>query len=279
MFVGDQRSLNPQLSPNFNVDGSKAEVTTMVRTKPETTKRKKHLTLSSSVNQPPLNADALLDLALDRHYSGAGASKDRQLIATGEVLQLKDRPEPEKTDQESQTLPEPGILDGAEFGWPEYRALFKDETLEDHGRFQRQLVLNLFCPLIVEDELPAVLHPKRVKDLGYDSRCGIMQMTRDFVGTERHEMMLFFRRFERALRIGKRESFDPDAAEAWEGLGRVLWGLPLKLYQFMQMDHDNADVLMDVKDSLYDTFRELLLKGAAAGPDPFRWAWSCKAQL
>ena len=61
MFVGDQRSLNPQLSPNFNVDGSKAEVTTMVRTKPETTKRKKHLAPPTSTNQAPLNADALLD--------------------------------------------------------------------------------------------------------------------------------------------------------------------------------------------------------------------------
>ena len=109
MFVGDQRNLNPQLGPNFNVDGSKAEVTTLVRTKPETVKRKKHLAPSTSTNQAPLNADALLDLALDQHYSGSEASKSRQLTATGEVLQLKDRPEPEKAEQESQTLADPGI--------------------------------------------------------------------------------------------------------------------------------------------------------------------------
>ena len=229
MFGGEQQGLNPQLNLSFNVDGTKAETTTLIRTKPETVKRKKHAPPVNTA-QAPLNADALLDLALEKHQEESEALKDRQLMATGEVLQLKDKPEPEKITRETQTSTEPEVSNGAELGWSEYRALFKDEALEDYGRFQRLLVLKLFCPLIVEDGLPVVLHPKRVEDLGYDPRYGIMQLTRDLIGTERHEMMLFFHRFERALHIGKLDGSNPNVWEAWEALGRVLWGLPFTLY-------------------------------------------------
>ena len=147
MFVGEQQGLNPLLSPSFNVDGTKVETTTLVGMKPETMKRKKHAPPATTAPAQP-NAEALLDLALEKHRNESEASKDRQLMATGEVLQLKDKPEPEKMTQETQTSTEPEVSDGAELGWPEYRALFKDEALEDYGRFQRLLVLKLFCPLI-----------------------------------------------------------------------------------------------------------------------------------
>ena len=208
MFVSEQLGLNLQLSPSFNIDGTKAE-TTLVRMKPEPPKRKKHAPPASTA-PASLNADALLDLALEKHRNDIEAPKDRQLMATGGVLQLKDKPEPEKETRETQTSTEPEVSDGAELGWPEYRALFKDEALEDYGRFQRLLVLKLFCPLIVEDGLPVVLHPKKVEDLGYDSKTGIVQLTRDLIGTERHEMMLFFHRFERALHIGKLDGSNPN---------------------------------------------------------------------
>ena len=159
MFVGEQQGLNLFLSPSFNIDGTKAETTALVGMKPETMKRKKHAP-PVSTGTAQLNAEALLDLALEKHRSESGTSKDRQLRATGEVLQLKDKPEPEKMTQETQTSTEAEVSDGVELGWPEYRALFKDETLEDRGRFQRLLVLKLFCPLIEEDGLPVVLHPK-----------------------------------------------------------------------------------------------------------------------
>ena len=133
MFVGEQQGLNPQLCPSFNVDGAKAE-TALVRVKPDSLKRKKHAP-PVSTTPAPLNADALLDLALEKHRNETEAPKDRQLMATGEFLQLKDRPEPKKETRETQTSTELEISDGAELGWPEYKALFKDETFEDHGRF------------------------------------------------------------------------------------------------------------------------------------------------
>ena len=36
------------------------------------------------------------------------------------------------------------------------------------------------------------------------------------------------------------------------------------------MHYDNADMLMDMRDSLYDTFRELLLNGAAVYREEIR---------
>jgi len=185
-------------------------------------------------------------------------------LATGQILPLNDKVEPGKCTREAQTSTEPETLDGDDFGWSEYRALFMKETLVDFDRYQRLQVMKLFCPLIVEDGLPMVLHPTRVKELGYDHRYSLMQLTRDLIGTERHEMLLFFLKFERALHIGKLDGSRPTDWEAWEALGRgVLWGLPQDLYKYMRMDYDSPSSLMDMEDSLYDTFRGLLLNGAA----------------
>ena len=43
----------------------------------------------------------------------------------------------------------------------------------------------------------------------------------------------------------------------------MLWGLPLELYSILRMDYDNVDMLFDLKDPLYDTYRRLMLNGAA----------------
>ena len=125
--------------------------------------------------------------------------KDRQLIATGEALRLIDKPEPGVGTRETQTLSEIEVWNGMELGCAEYLTPFKDMNLADYGRFQRQLALGLFCPLVVENDLPANLHPTAVEALGFDTSYGIMQLTRDLIGTEKHEMMVFFQRFELAL--------------------------------------------------------------------------------
>ena len=115
-----------------------------------------------------------------------------------------------------------------------------------------------------------VLHPQKVEAFGYDTRYGITQLTRDLIGTEKHEMLVFFQKFERALHIGKLDGSNPTVWEAWEALGRVLWGLPSDLYKYMRMDYDNVDMLMDMKEPLYDTFRDLLLNGAAVYREEIR---------
>ena len=104
--------------------------------------------------------------------------------------------------KETQTLSEIEVWNGMELGCAEYIALFKDLNLEDYGRFQRQPALRLFCPLVVDNDLPANLHPNAVEELGYDTSYGIMQLTRDLIGTEKHEMAVFFQRFELALHSG-----------------------------------------------------------------------------
>ena len=97
MFVGGELGTNPQLSRNFNVDGTKAE-TALVRSKPDSPKKKELAPPTGTMLATP-NADMLLDQALEEHRAKTEALKDRQLIATGEVLQLKDKPEPEVGDQ------------------------------------------------------------------------------------------------------------------------------------------------------------------------------------
>ena len=78
-----------------------------------------------------------------------------------------------------------------------------------------------------------------------------MQLTRGLIGTEKHEMRLFFERFEIALIAGRLDGSTPTAWEAWEALGRWLWGLPFDLYKFMRMDYDNKDMLMIQERPLY----------------------------
>ena len=34
-------------------------------------------------------------------------------------------------------------------------------------------------------------------------------------------------------------------------------------YNFLRMDYDNADMILELKESLYDTYRRLILNGAA----------------
>ena len=161
---------------------------------------------------------------------------NRQLIATGEVLQLKDDPERGTRTKETQTLTEVEVWNGMEFGHAEYLTLYKNADFDDYGRFHRQYMLRLFCPLVVEQGLPVNLHPLTVEDLGYDTSFGIMQLTRDLIGSEKHEMMTFFHRFELALHAGKLDGSRPTVWEAWEALGKVLWGLPLALYNFLAME-------------------------------------------
>ena len=249
MFVGEQQGLT-LLTPNFNLDGTKAD-STLARVKPEAQKRRKHAP-PTSTQTAPLDADAQLDLLLEKHRKETETSEDRQRKATGEVLELEDKPGPEKLCQATQTAADAETSYGTEPGWTEYRTLLQDETIEDYGRFHRQLALNLFCPYIVEDGLPKVLHPQKVQAFGFDPRYGITQLTRDLIGTEKHEMVVFFQKFERALHTGKLDGSNPTVWEAWEALGRVLWGLPFDLYKYMRMDYDNVDMLMDMKTSLSD---------------------------
>ena len=75
MFVGEQQGLT-LLTPSFNIDGTKAE-SALVRVKPETQKRKKHAPPTST--QPsPLDAEAQLDLLLEKHRNKTEALEDRQ---------------------------------------------------------------------------------------------------------------------------------------------------------------------------------------------------------
>ena len=84
MFVSEPPGANLQLSPSFNIDGTKAE-TALVRPTLEPPRRRKHAP-PASTTPTSLNADALLDLALEKHRNDNEAPKDRQLMATGGVL-------------------------------------------------------------------------------------------------------------------------------------------------------------------------------------------------
>ena len=55
----------------------------------------------------------------------------------------------------------------------------------------------------------------------------------------------------------------------------MLWGLPLELYNFMRMGCDNVDMLFDLKEPLYDTYRRLMLNGAAVYRQEIRTEGRC----
>ena len=70
---------------------------------------------------------------------------------------------------ETQTLTEVEVWNEMEFGNAEYLALYKAADLNEYGRYHRQYMLRLFCPLVVGEGLPVNLHPLTVEDLGYDT--------------------------------------------------------------------------------------------------------------
>ena len=63
---------------------------------------------------------------------------------------------------ETQTLTEVEVWNEMEVGNAEYLALYKTADINEYGRYHRQCVLRLFCPLVVQDGLPVNLHPYTV---------------------------------------------------------------------------------------------------------------------
>ena len=116
MFIGGE------LSRTCNLDGTKAD-TALARTKVSSPKKNAAPPTGTATAAP--TAEALLDQALEEHRAKTEDTKSRQLSATGEALQLKDKPEREVGTQETQTLSEIEVWNALELGCAEYLALFK----------------------------------------------------------------------------------------------------------------------------------------------------------
>jgi len=186
-----------------------------------------------------MTADERLDLELLKQREAKDSSSRRQLTATM-VPELENDPEPEVRTQETQTLTQAELIGNMGVGFLEYVTLFGDMELDAYGHYHRQFAMRLFCPLIQDKDLPACVSPDALRAAGYDSAVGAMQITPGLIMTQKHEMIEFFQRFELALHSGRLDGSTPTVWDAWEALGRVLWGLALHLYNFMRMDYDNG---------------------------------------
>ena len=123
MFVGGELNQILLLSRSFNLDGTKAEVA-LVRPKVSSPNKKKDAAPPTETVAATPSADELFDRALEEHRARTEEAKNRQLIATGEVLQLKDKPEREVGSKETQTLSEVEIWSGMELGCAKYLTWF-----------------------------------------------------------------------------------------------------------------------------------------------------------
>ena len=144
MFVGGAGVASiVLLSQSFNLDGTKAEVA-LARPKAAPLNKGRNASPTTETATANQGADELLARALEEHRAKTDEGKNRQLIATGEVLQLKDDPERGTRAKETPTLTEIEIWNGLELGHAEYLTLIKSMDLEDDGRFHRQYALRLF---------------------------------------------------------------------------------------------------------------------------------------
>ena len=142
------------LSHSFNVDGTKAEAA-LARPSGAPRDSRRDASPPTETAIAGQGADELLARALEEHRTKMEekrSARSRQLIATAgaQVLQLKDDPERATRTMETQTLTEVEVWNEMEFGHAEYLTLYKNADFNEYGRYHRQYMRRLFCPLVLE---------------------------------------------------------------------------------------------------------------------------------
>ncbi|CAK0866402.1 unnamed protein product [Prorocentrum cordatum] len=144
-----------------------------------------------------------------------------------------------------------------------YLCLGKPLDPDDEDQLKLQHLLRLFCPKIEDARLPAMVEPEVVISKCHGKDVTFWQITRDLEGTGRHEMMVFFNRFEKYMMLPRLDGETPTYDNAWESLRRLLWGLAASLYKFLDQDYDDPGVLFAQTGSKCEIFRWLTTNGAA----------------
>ena len=76
-------------------------------------------------------------------------------------------------------------------------------------------------------------------------------------------MLRFVPRFEAALTTGRGNGTILAAYEAWKALGAVLWMGPKGLWNHINMDYEDARILLTLLGSRYNALRTAPLNGSA----------------